>query len=42
MEEDTTIGAIRVTRMIWTATLLSLGAIYYCVSLFVNIVGKLS
>lgn len=39
MQEDDTIGAIRVTRMIWSATLLSLGAIYYCVIIFVYIVG---
>jgi hypothetical protein len=39
MQEDNTIGAIRVTRMIWSATLLSLGAIFYCVIVFVNLVG---
>lgn len=34
MQEDESIGAIRVPRMIWTATALSLGAIYYCVNDF--------
>ena len=32
MKDTETIGAIRVTRMIWTSTLLSLGAIFYCVN----------
>lgn len=31
ISEQESIGAIKVPRMIWTATLLSLGSIAYCV-----------
>lgn len=41
MQEVESIGAIRVPRMIWTATFLSLGAIFYCVILSPNSVAKL-
>lgn len=32
VSEDNTIGAIKVSRMIWFAIILSLGTIYYCVT----------